>query len=75
MMFMIPIPPTSSEIPAMMPRNTTNVFVVSSRVLYGALLADDGEVVFLGDAVAQAKHSARLLDALVDVLHVPPPGR
>ena len=71
MMFMIPMPPTKQRYA----RDDAEEHDQGVRRLLqgfdGALLADDGEVVLLGDAVAQTEHSARLLDAPIDVLQVP----
>ena len=71
MIFMIPMPPTSRDMPAIMPKKTTRVFVVSSRVSMVLCWLMTVKSSLLGDAVAKTQHSARFLYALVDVLHVP----
>ena len=66
MMFMIPMPPTRREIPATAPRKTTRVLVGLFKGVKDLLLIEDGEVVGVGQAVAQSKDGLNLLDGLVD---------
>ena len=54
-MFMMPIPPTSREMPAMAPRNMTKVVGGLLEGFQGVLLVVDREVVLPREAVAETE--------------------